>query len=116
MNDTYDGPLSVPATSLSIEIPVSEGVRLHVEHLQAKLTERNKQIERLQTRVAEAEAGTPNQAALGREYQRGWRDCASRLTSTITDTARSLGTLKKDALAAYQEAERAAYAKGASQS
>lgn len=93
-------------TTLTLNLPVREGVRLHIESLQTKLTERNAQIERLTEALRIAEAGESNRTALGRSYQRGWKDCANSLISTTQEAARSLGRVRKDALDIYYEPER----------
>lgn len=82
---------------ITITLPVRSAVQRHIEHLQAVLTQRNAEIERLQIRVAEAESGEPNREALAREYQRGWKDCSNHLANTVGEAAMALRKVRKDA-------------------
>lgn len=93
-------------TEITVSIPVKQAVQTHVEHLQATLAKRNEQIERLTERVAEAEAGEPNQSALVRAYKRGWQDAAGHLMEVTRKAAVDLGKVRKDAWDLYLQAER----------
>jgi hypothetical protein len=86
---------------MTITIPVSEAAQRHIEGLQATLTKRNQQIENLQTRLEEALIGEPNQAALGKAYQRGWKAAANLLMGTVHTAARALGEVNKEAFQIY---------------
>ncbi len=86
---------------ITISIPVKRTLQSHIESLQGTLTKRNEQIERLEQRVAEAEAGEPNREALGRAYERGWEDACNRLSIATADAARSLARVRKETLAIY---------------
>lgn len=97
---------------ITISIPVKEATQRHIEHLEATLTKRNEQIERLLKRVEEAEAGEPNQAAIGAAYKRGWQAAAEALMTTAQDAARALGKVRKDAWEIYLQAERREFRDG----
>jgi hypothetical protein len=92
-------------TEITISIPVKQATQVHVEHLQATLTKRNEQIERLTERVAEAEAGEPNRRALDAAYKRGWQDAAHHLMNATADAARELGKVRRDAWNLYLKSE-----------
>lgn len=99
--------LNLDPTEISITIPIKEAVQRHIESLQATLTKRNEQIERLVKRVEEAEAGEPNVEALARARKQGWQDACSKLMGLTQDTAGALGKLRAGAWDVYLEAERA---------
>ncbi|WP_420110631.1 hypothetical protein [Pseudactinotalea sp.] len=92
--------------TITITLPAKQAIHQHVEHLQATLAKRNAEIERLTERLQEAEAGEPNQEALGRAYKRGWQDAATHLMNTTQDAARALGKTRRDAWDIYLRAER----------
>lgn len=95
------------ATEITLTLPVSAAVQNHIEGLQAKLTERNKTIEALQARAERAEAGEPNQVALARSYERGFKDAANKMMALAFDAAQALGKLRAGAWETYLENERA---------
>lgn len=92
------------ANEITITIPVSAAAQRHIEDLQSVLTKRNAQIEQLTERLKEAETGEPNQAALGKAYQRGWKDAANHLMSSTDQVAHALGKLRQDAFQVYLKA------------
>lgn len=92
-------------TEITITLPVRRAAQRHIEDLQATLTKRNEQIERLTERLREAEEGEPNQSALGAAYKRGWQAAANHLMSTTMDAARALSAVRKDAFKVYLQAE-----------
>lgn len=93
-------------TEITLSIPVKQAVQAHVEHLQATLTKRNQKIEQLTLRLAEAEAGEPNQRAIQAAYRRGWEEASGQLMETTRKAAASLGVLRKDAFDVYLQAGR----------
>ena len=93
-------------TEITITVPAKQAVQRHIEDLQAVLAKRNEQIERLTERVKEAEAGEPNQKALGAAYKRGWQAATNHLMNASADAARALGKLRKDAFDIYLMSER----------
>ena len=90
---------------ITITIPANEAAQMHIENLQAALTKRNTQIERLTERLEEAETGEPNQMALAQAYKRGWSAAAAHLMSTTHIAARALGQVHKDAFHIYLQGE-----------
>ena len=93
------------ADEITITVPASQALQRHIEGLQAKLTERNTQIERLTARLEEALTGEPNQKALGAAYKRGWSEAANGLMSATHDAARALGQVRKDAFQIYLQSQ-----------
>lgn len=86
---------------ITITLPVKDALNNHIKAIEAALTRRNAEIERLQIRVAEAEAGVPNQAALARAYESGWKDCSNHLANTVGEAAQALRKIRKDATDIY---------------
>ena len=90
---------------ITITIPASEAAKRHIEDLQASLTKRNTEIERLSARLEEALTGEPNQKALAAAYKRGWKAAADQLMTTTQTAAVALGQVRKDAWNIYLQAE-----------
>jgi predicted component of type VI protein secretion system len=91
---------------ITITIPASGAIQRHVEGLQTSLTKRNEEIARLAERLAEAEAGEPNQKALNAAYRRGWQAAAHELMSATGVAAQALSKVRKDAWDIYLKGER----------
>lgn len=91
---------------ITITIPAKQALHAHIEHLQATLTKRNEQIERLTARLEEAENGEPNQSAMAAAHKRGWQAAADELMSVTAEAARALGKVRKDAWGIYLQSER----------
>ena len=90
---------------ITITIPASQAAQRHIEDLQATLTKRNVEIERLSVRLEEALTGEPNQKALGAAYKRGWKAAADLLMTTTQSAAVALGQVRKDAWNIYLQSE-----------
>lgn len=95
-----------PNSEITITIPTKQAITRHIEDLQATLAKRNAEIERLTERLKEAEAGEPNQHALGAAHKRGWQAAAHLLMNASADAAKALGKLRKDAFDIYLESEK----------
>ena len=92
--------------TVTITLPARNALVQHIEFLQAKLTERNAQIDRLKTRL-EADGESPAiQKARAQGYTDGWKECANALIDTADSAARALGKVRRDAIEAYNEAYR----------
>jgi hypothetical protein len=93
--------MTEPTKEITITIPASEAAQQHIEGLQATLTKRNQQIERLHNQLMEAQASEPTQAALAISYRNGWRDAASHLMESSRIAAHALGKVNKNAFEIY---------------
>ncbi|WIA95832.1 hypothetical protein [Curtobacterium sp. MCBA15_004] len=93
--------MSESDAEVTITIPAKQAAAQHIEHLQSVLTSRNKQIEALTERLAQAEAGEPNQTALADAYKRGWRAACDELTDSTQKAARALSKIRSDAFDIY---------------
>ena len=89
---------------ITITIPASEAAQRHIEDLQALITKRNMQIERLSLKLEEMVAGEPNQKALKEAYQDCWKAAANHLTVATASAAQALGKVRKDAFQIYLRA------------
>ena len=89
---------------ITITIPASEAAQQHIISLQATLTKRNLEIERLTKRYEDALTGEPNQQALATAYRHGWQAAANHLMSTTHTAAQALGKVRKDAFEIYLKA------------
>jgi hypothetical protein len=93
---------------ITVTIPITRAAQRHIEDLQATLTKRNTQIERLTEQLREAETGEPNQTALALAYRRGWKEAAEHLMSATQTAARALGAVRKDAFQIYLQSDQKA--------
>jgi predicted secreted protein len=90
-----------PMQDITFTIPATEAIQRHIESLQASLTKRNEQIQRLVQQLEEERAGSPQQSRLDAEYRRGWKDAANHLVACTAEAARALGKVRKDAFQIY---------------
>ena len=95
---------------ITITIPASEAAQRHIEQVEAALTKRNLEIERLSLRLEQALTGEPNQQALNAAYKRGWQDAARHLMTTTQTAAQALGKVRSDAWTIYLQSEKSDFA------
>lgn len=92
-------------SEITITVPAKEAVNRHIESLQSTLTKRNEQIDRLEARLREAEAGEPNQRVIAMAYKRGWMDACNHLISSSHKAVVALERVKKEAYDVYLKSE-----------
>lgn len=89
--------------TVTITIPAKDALVQHIEHLQATLTKRNKQIKELTTALECAKEGIASSDEMRAEYQRGWRDAGAHMANAVTQAMRALSAARNSAVEAYIE-------------
>lgn len=84
----------------------TERLHIHIAGLEATLTKRNQEIERLRG-MLDAEGDSPTvKRARDRGYKEGWKACAGTLMEVTRKTANDLGAVHRSAFEAYLEGDR----------
>lgn len=82
-----------------------EALHIHIEGLQATLAKRNARIAELEAKVTKQGSKIQTEMAVRRAYNKGWKDCASKLAETTRLMALQLREVRSEAWRVYSEGE-----------